>query len=96
MTPMKVKCKYCGKNMHEDIYEACTKCYGTFKVTKNGLVKEEPKPLKITLNGKKTTVDPSNALYETISYYHKEMKVDPETELEIDEEDRGIPSLLDN
>ena len=96
ITPNKIKCQICGKYLHEDIYEACTKCYGTFKATDKGLVQEQPKPIKVTINGKTTIVKPDNPFYNTVSHYSKSVEYDAETGLEIDEEDRGVSSLLDS
>jgi hypothetical protein len=91
MTPNKTKCHICGKRLHEDIYEACTKCYGTFKATKNGLVEVKDKPIKVTINGKTTIVNPDNPFYNTVSYYSKSVEYDVE-----DKEDHGVPSLSEN
>jgi len=56
-------------NKQNDIYNEYIHEYGVFNVTDEGLVKVEPKPIKIKLNGKKIVVKPDNIFYKTVSYY---------------------------
>jgi hypothetical protein len=70
--------------------------YGKFKVTNKGLVEIPDKPIKVKTGGKTFTIKPDNSFYNTILMYDKQFKkLDPETEIEIDQDDKGIPSLLD-
>lgn len=71
--------------------------YGKFKVTDKGLVEIPDKPIKVRSGGKTFTIKPSNPFYNMVLTYDKQFKeLDPETELEIDDQDKGVPSLLDH
>jgi hypothetical protein len=68
--------------------------HGHFKAIGGSLVEVPAKPIKVKVNGEDFVIRPDNPFYETVLSYHKKfIELDPETEIEIDQEDRGVPSL---